>query len=338
VALENDPWIKNPDVIRRFLAQKPDYERLGKEVAYILEKLLERNSIKVLAVSSRSKELTSFLEKVARKSYQDPFTEITDFSGVRVVCFYSDELPLVETLIDNEFQVVEKENKNASLDVDRFGYSARHFLVRLGERSVGVRYDDIREKICEIQVRTVLEDAWAVFSHHLMYKNESEIPDHLKREIYALAGALSTADTAFLAIRDKRNRYIETVRDLTRKDALGGISTDLDSLTTYLEQKFPDVRIGGTEGSLSTWFDEGLFQNYPTLRDIENLLERTKLKRKRFEKWYYSGTKEAMLARPSSWELFIALCMENPEIASRWYVIHVVDMLTKIGRDKDVSP
>jgi ppGpp synthetase/RelA/SpoT-type nucleotidyltranferase len=80
-----------------------------------------------------------------------------------VVCFYPDDLPKIEALIRKEFEISEKEDKVQVKEVDRFGYSATHFIVRLSKRAAGARYDDLKDKICEIQVRTVLQDAWGDF-------------------------------------------------------------------------------------------------------------------------------------------------------------------------------
>jgi ppGpp synthetase/RelA/SpoT-type nucleotidyltranferase len=72
-----------------------------------------------------------------------------------------------------------------------------------------------------------------------MYKHEDEIPDVLKREIHALAGAMATADTAFQAIRDKRDAYIKSVKAYASKMDLEEVETNLDSVREYLSQKFP---------------------------------------------------------------------------------------------------
>ncbi len=116
----------------------------------------------------------------------------------------------------------------------------------LGSTSSGARYDDLKLLQCEIQVRTVMQDAWSVLSHHLIYKREDETPDILKRRINALAGALDAADFAFQAIRDKRDEYIASVATSAEKESLASVALDLDSLTEYLKQKFPDRELVGS--------------------------------------------------------------------------------------------
>jgi len=81
-------WEEDPETIRRFLEQAPEYEQLASEVSYILKKGIAKAGIVVSAVTFRAKTLNSFLEKISRNKYRGPFSEITDFAGVRAVCLY----------------------------------------------------------------------------------------------------------------------------------------------------------------------------------------------------------------------------------------------------------
>lgn len=53
-SLTKDPnsiWKKNPEIVRRFLNQMPDYSHLCAEVAYILEKRLREKTIEIATVA-----------------------------------------------------------------------------------------------------------------------------------------------------------------------------------------------------------------------------------------------------------------------------------------------
>src|SRR5437868_4428074 len=78
-------WKENTAAIKSFLERRPDYEKLCAEVAYILNRELNKAGIEFSTITYRAKSLNSFLEKIERKSYRDPIAEITDFAGVRVV-------------------------------------------------------------------------------------------------------------------------------------------------------------------------------------------------------------------------------------------------------------
>jgi hypothetical protein len=74
-------WAERPEVVKQFIDQRPDYEKLCSEVAYTLDRKLVKAGVDFSTISYRAKTLDSFLEKVQRKSYQDPISENTDFAG-----------------------------------------------------------------------------------------------------------------------------------------------------------------------------------------------------------------------------------------------------------------
>ncbi|WP_338137276.1 hypothetical protein [Vibrio furnissii] len=109
--------------------------------------------------------------------------------------------------------MVEKVDKVEGSGVDQFGYGALHYLVHLKTDYLKARYPELENLTCEIQVRTILQDAWAVVAHHLSYKQESDIPHHLRRKLNALSGLFETADDQFERIRELRYSYQQAVSD-----------------------------------------------------------------------------------------------------------------------------
>jgi ppGpp synthetase/RelA/SpoT-type nucleotidyltranferase len=234
----DDAWLSSPSVVRTFLENRPAYEQLCSEVAYTIGKAVERENIPIAHVTHRAKELSSFLEKVERKSIHYPFEEITDFAGARVVCYYADDVARVAAIVESHFNVKQKEDKTEEAGVDRFGYGGVHYLVQLGDNVAGPRYDDLKSKLCEVQLRTVMQDAWAVVSHHLLYKKESDMPSLLKRGVNALAGALDSADIGFLSLRNERDIYLGSVKESITKAGLSEVEVNLDSLSELLIASF----------------------------------------------------------------------------------------------------
>jgi hypothetical protein len=79
----------------------------------------------------------------------------------------------------------------------RFGYSSRHLLVSAEGRGAELAHP------ASIQVRTVLQHAWAEFEHDIRYKGtvpEEHAPD-LDRRFTLAAGLLELADREFSEIR-----------------------------------------------------------------------------------------------------------------------------------------
>jgi len=54
---------------------------------------------------------------------------------------------------------------------------------------------------CEIQVRTILQHAWAEIEHDLVYKSPADIPFRVRRRFASLAGLLEIADREFESLR-----------------------------------------------------------------------------------------------------------------------------------------
>jgi len=272
----DEGWNAPSAVLRKFLALHPRYEKLAEEVAYALKAELSAAHVEFASITSRAKSIESFLWKNQRKSYADPFREITDFAGARVVYLYSSDFEAISALIRNNFEVLETVEKREESGTDRFGYLATHFLVRVGERFSGPRYNELKQLICEIQVRTALQDAWAVISHHLVYKSEQETPVQLRRRINALAGLLETADDQFDRLRAERSKYIADLsKAATDEVALLQQGINLDSVQLFLERKYPSISFERREGALQTALSDLNRERYRTLGDLDSMLRRT---------------------------------------------------------------
>ncbi|MBX8529304.1 hypothetical protein K5D32_06510 [Pseudomonas cichorii] len=271
----DDLWLKDPGTIKRFLHNKVQYEQLCSEVEYILKKKILEEKIQTSFIGSRAKTLSSFIEKVSRKKYSSPFDEIKDFAGARIVCLYHQDLELVRELIINEFDILEEVDKVEELGSNRFGYGATHFVVALAEKYSGARYDDLRNLNCEIQVRTVVQDAWAIIQHHMIYKKESEIPTHILRKLNSLAGLFEVVDDQFQRIREQRDSYLTWVRsNLAEESDTSKTELNTDSLIEYLKWKFPKLLPDSWDGQVSLVVNCLQQHEYKTLGDIERAFKK----------------------------------------------------------------
>jgi len=277
----DEAWVREPETVRRYLAVRGDYEQLCTEVEYILRKKIAERKIETAAITSRAKTLNSFLEKLQRKHYSNPFTEITDLAGVRVVCLYRSDVDSVAEAIRSNFEVVEETDKTRELALDQFGYSARHFIVRLGKASSGARYDDLKALTCEIQVRTVVQDAWAIIQHHMVYKRESQAPPQVQRKLNSLAGLFETADDQFERIRQERETYLAEVRESAAQPvAFLENELNLDTFREYLKGSFPERGAEAWEGQSRLVLDGLIAAGFKTLRDVDTAIKETAASRR----------------------------------------------------------
>src|ERR1035438_2757809 len=97
-----------PDLVRSFTEAQLLYDQLAQEVAFSLEKRVRDKKIPFDRVTKRTKSLESFAEKIERRHYHDPFNQITDRAGVRIVFLYQSTRAEIESLIEAEFKVLEK--------------------------------------------------------------------------------------------------------------------------------------------------------------------------------------------------------------------------------------
>ncbi|MDR0399898.1 MAG: tetratricopeptide repeat protein [Treponema sp.] len=158
-----------------------------------------------ILVKGRLKNFASFYKKyigilkAASGAAESPV--ITDLIGLRVVCPFLEDTKEVEKIIRNDYEVVEIERKGAGYSFKEFGYESTHFLINIPQ-SIREDRGDCGCRLMEIQVRTILQDAWAEVEHELVYKAEfTPFDEPMKRKLAAVNASLSLADTIFQEIR-----------------------------------------------------------------------------------------------------------------------------------------
>lgn len=184
------------------------YERGGQNISEALDVFLKEKNISNLTISYRIKEFESFYEKINRKNYTNPFAQNEDFCGIRIILYYIDDLPKIESIIESEFEVVTKEIKADNLDINEFGYRSNHFIIKLKKSWLETpNYRGLSEMKFEIQVRTILMHAWAEIEHELGYKNKNQVPESLERKLFMISAKLEEADMQFQEIKNNVDNY-----------------------------------------------------------------------------------------------------------------------------------
>src|SRR5689334_20050969 len=180
------------------------------EFARFLKQVLEKASKKLMpysVVETRAKTLASFAEKVVRKQEKyerDSSYDITDRCGGRFVTQTEQEKSLVCEYIRKHFDIDEANtvDKASDLKVDQFGYLAVHFVVQIPDGvdqlegvpvPKGIRAGSAGFK-AEIQVKTLLEHAWAAPLHDRLYKAPIQTPATIKRDAAGLMALIESAD------------------------------------------------------------------------------------------------------------------------------------------------
>jgi putative GTP pyrophosphokinase len=165
--------------------------------------LLTREGLHPL-ITYRVKEFDSYVGKLARLRKSQPHGRILvrDLLGLRVVCPFLDESERVQKLLVDHLPVTEVEHKGSNLSLAEFGYESVHLLVRLPKRPPFTLLPDTK-RLCEIQISTILQDAWARIEHELVYKADRSVPKAaIRRKLAALSATLTLADVVFQETRD----------------------------------------------------------------------------------------------------------------------------------------
>ena len=209
----------------------PLHRRLTESVVTIIENLLKSHSIDYLAVTGRTKDRKSALEKIKRKGYKDPATQMTDLSGVRIILYFESDVEKVSKLIEQSFCVDAENSLNQDnlMSSDQIGYRSVHFVCDLGEgRGTLPEFSGLANLKFEFQVRTVLQHAWAELAHDRNYKFAGKLPKKLERQLYLYAGMLEIADRGFDEISSQIDKYIEQVDEQSNS---GDLNLEIDSIS-----------------------------------------------------------------------------------------------------------
>lgn len=258
--------VKMPELVQLFREVKPRYERLANNVKQALIQFLDEKKISSFDVENRVKDEQSFIDKVERKSYSDPFEQVEDIAGVRVICYYNEDLSSIDEIIKEQFIVLSYSNKSNELSDNQFGYASNHYVIQLKEEWLQApNYRGLEELKVEIQVRTILMHSWAAISHKLLYKKNDDVPKELKRKLNRLSALIELADEQFDDIKNMKLEYqSQVIVDETT-------SLNIDSFLALMNRYFPNREIA--ENDMSSILSE--VRKYSgSLADFEQRINR----------------------------------------------------------------
>ncbi|MBR0032309.1 MAG: tetratricopeptide repeat protein [Treponema sp.] len=250
------------DIKSTYLAYNPVLSEILENVEEKLRKTLKLNSNPTY--KSRVKSFNSYYRKVLRLKADEAekvnFVPLTDMMGIRVICAFLEDLAEVERQVKENFDVREVEYKGADQNFREFGYESIHILIAIPsdcmpKKNVLPLPESI---VCEIQIRTILQDAWAEVEHELVYKTEFtpfDLP--LKRKLASINASLSLADIIFQEIRDyqkklqseveaRRSSFYEKADDLTierreKKADDANMSKSINRVSPYVRGTIDDM-------------------------------------------------------------------------------------------------
>ena len=222
---------------------RPDYELILQEIHRQLRTLAEQSGLAV-TIKYRVKRFNNYCEKLVKlKRLQgNEIIQITDLLGIRIVCPFLEDLETFEQLISQSFEILEMERKAEQHSFREFGYDSVHLLIK-------TRPLDSPETlpyschVCEIQLRTILQEAWAEVEHELVYKSDIAMPNYsIRRKLASLNASLTLSDLIFQEIRDDQKEIRRRGEKCRQNvESLSGDYGDIDiSQLPELDDSLPE--------------------------------------------------------------------------------------------------
>lgn len=267
------------EAVRQYAARQPQLLAATDGFVALVTSALDDAGINYLTVTGRTKSVESFAGKAARRvdgrlQYPDPLEQITDQIGLRVITYVRDDVDAAAQLLAGEFTVLDdRDMGQETADQGRWGYSSRHLVIAVdASRTLSPEQQALRTFTASVQLRTVLQHAWAEFEHDIRYKGtvpEAHAPD-LNRRFTLAAGLLELADQEFSAIRDRLRAALPDQPAEEPDDSDPRIGAQ--DLAKYLAGRYPDAGWSRTEHY--AWISDLLLElGITSLEEVTDVLD-----------------------------------------------------------------
>jgi ppGpp synthetase/RelA/SpoT-type nucleotidyltranferase len=199
---------------------RPLLENARKTYIRIISSLIKQSDIgEVTKIEGRIKDREECIKKFHRKyqskleADEQPYAikdYISDLIGIRIICLYEDQIEAVSELLTQRFKIIDITDKISAVESTEasFGYKGLHMDLALNEQlSALPKYQPYAQYPFEVQIRSLIQDAWSVLDHKIKYKKS--IPNELKRRINLLSALFELADREFKEIRNATAELIQ---------------------------------------------------------------------------------------------------------------------------------
>jgi len=246
------------------------YEQIIIDLEQQIQKLINQYNINA-TVTYRIKSFESYFSKTIRllkQNKQSPV--INDLLGLRIICPFLEDADKVEQILRHHLEVIECERKGEHLTLSEFGYQSLHLLINLPE-NIHTECLPYTRPVFEIQLRTILQEAWAEVEHELVYKaGFSLLSEPIKRKLAALNATLTLSDIIFQEIREyqraihasdakRRRNLLEKIEQFEQISILPTLN---DAKLSALPVHDVDIRPGGKQQQLLLEALEAHSQNH----------------------------------------------------------------------------
>lgn len=214
------------EIKKEFGMLKPDLEAWGKFVDQTIKNIISNYRYGEIQIfpKYRLKNEQSFINKALYrgKRYDNPMVQIEDKVGTRVVVLVTDIVDRVSKDLKtyDQWNIKESKTKHEIFGEvpDKFGYQSIHYIVTPKDNCCNFASGSSRleQLACEIQVRTLLQHAYAEISHDNVYKGPYKNDPVILRQLAKSMALMEAADDYFCktleqvsAPQNKENMLLE---------------------------------------------------------------------------------------------------------------------------------
>lgn len=228
---------KEKEILLEYKELHPLLNKWGKTVDSILKnEILQdiKNSGCVQIITNyRLKDNESYVSKaIYRKKYSNPLLQMEDKIGTRIVLLKTNDILIVKDLITKNNNWKAKITKNIDKEIEneplKFDYQSLHIVVNPLPNNKEYNNSDVNIYSCEIQIRTLLQHAFAEISHDSTYKGPYKDDIGIKRKLSKSMALMEATDDYFCSIYD----------DMNNKER--DINIYLNSLTNMFKEFYPE--------------------------------------------------------------------------------------------------
>jgi len=252
-------------ILISFLNEKEKYKKLGEYIVQLIQDdpsspkeslhtiiYRTKDELRLIEKINRlNKELEAGLPPIMEENYQ---TRVGDLLGVRIICLRLSDIEKVEAYLnllseENILSFVKGPDQKRSfilpvnpvdsipddIDLRYSGYSSIHYQIELSENSDAP--PGLKGLIFELQLRTILEEAWSEIDHKYRYMRSRigvTLPEHIHMGFYNLSAYLQVA--AFQAEYLCRLAEAHSLKKIAKVKGIAQIPLGDDFFSTDMEK------------------------------------------------------------------------------------------------------
>jgi len=158
------------------------------------EKTVNRSRNPIETIKSRIKSPDSIAKKLEKRkepiTFESMINNLNDIAGVRVICPYISDIYNVRDMLLKQPDITLLKETDYIQNPKKSGYRSLHLVIEI---PVYLSKTEHNVRV-EIQLRTIAMDFWASLEHQLHYKNEADVPDSIRRELFRVAETIAMTD------------------------------------------------------------------------------------------------------------------------------------------------